>query len=189
MAKRGQTIENPVTGERITWLKTAADTAGEALEVELSLSAGASVAAEHRHVRQVEQFTVLAGSLRVSVEGRERDLSVGDELTIPAGVAHRWHNLAPTEAQVRVTLRPALETETFFETLFGLAREGKTNKKGVPDLPQIAVAYRDLGDSCPRMTRPPRVVQDVVFALMAPIGRMLGKRGVYPRYSPEHPKA
>jgi hypothetical protein len=92
-------------------------------------------------------------------------------------------------SQVRVTLRPALDTETFFETLFGLARDGKTNKQGIPDLPQIAVAYRDLGDSCPRLTRPPRLVQDAVFALVAPVGRMLGKRGVYARYSPGHPKA
>jgi hypothetical protein len=131
----------------------------------------------------------LSGSLRVTVEGRESDLQVGDELTIPVGVAHSWRNVTQTEARVRVTLRPALDTETFFETLFGLARDGETNKKGIPDLPQIAVAYRELGDSCPRLTRPPRAVQDALFALLAPVGRMLGKRGVYACYSPGHPKA
>ncbi len=70
---------------------------------------------------------------------------------MPAGVAHRWRNVGQTEAQVRVTLRPALDTETFFETLFGLARDGKTNRKGIPDPLQVAVAYRDLGDSCSRV--------------------------------------
>lgn len=189
MAKRGQTIENPLTGERITWLRTAADSAGEVLEFDLSLSAGAAVSAEHRHVRQVEQFSVSSGSLRVTVDGCESDLQVGDELTIPVGVAHSWRNVTQAEAQIRVTLRPALDTETFFETLFGLARDGKANKKGIPDLPQIAVAYRELGDSCSRVTRPPRAVQDAVFALLEPVGRMLGKRGVYARYSPGHPKA
>ena len=189
MARAGETIENPVTGERITWLQTAADTDGETLGCDLFLRPGASVSAEHRHARQIEHFTVVAGSLRVVVDGRERDLRVGDQLTIPAGTPHRWINGGDVEAQVRVTLCPALDTETFFETFFGLARDGKTNKRGIPDLAQIAVAYRDLGDSCPRVTRPPRAIQDAVFALAAPFARMRGKRGVYQRYSPGHPGA
>jgi hypothetical protein len=131
----------------------------------------------------------VAGSLRVSVDGGERDLGIGDEVTVRAGVPHWWTNAGGTEAQVRVTLRPALDTETFFETLFGLARDGKTNTKGIPGLSQVAVAYRALGDSCSRVTRPPVALQDVVFAVAAPVGRLLGKRGVYARYSPGHPKA
>ncbi len=189
MARAGETIENPVTGERITWLQTAAETAGETLDCDLFLRPGASVSAEHRHVRQTEEFTLVAGWLRVVVDGRESDLQVGDQLTIPADTPHRWVNAGEVEAQVRVTLRPALDTETFFETFFGLARDGKTSKRGIPDLAQIAAAYRDLGDSCPRVTRPPRAIQDLVFAVAAPFARMLGKRGVYQRYSPGHPSA
>jgi hypothetical protein len=78
VAGSGETIENPVTGERITWLETASDSGGESLAFELYLRAGASVSAEHRHVRQIEQFSVVAGSLRVTVDGRESDLEVGD---------------------------------------------------------------------------------------------------------------
>jgi hypothetical protein len=81
-------------------------------------------------------------------------------------------------------LRPGLDTETFFDSLFGLARDGKTNKRGVPGLSQVAVAYRELGDSCSRVTRAPTVVQDAVFAFLAPVGCGLGKRSVYARYTP-----
>ena len=38
MAFSGQTIDNPVSGERITFIQTAADTGGELLEFELELS-------------------------------------------------------------------------------------------------------------------------------------------------------
>jgi quercetin dioxygenase-like cupin family protein len=189
MARTGESIENTVTGERIVWVQTAADTAGESLCFDLYLIAGAAVSAEHRHLRQTEHFVVLGGSLRVTVNGRQDDLGAGDETTIEAGTPHRWVNVSNAETQVRVTLSPALDTETFFETLFGLARDGKANRKGLPGLAQIALAYRTLGDSCPRVTRPPVGVQDAVFAVAAPVGRMLGKRGVYARYSPDHPKA
>ena len=38
MAYAGQTIENPVSGEKITFIQTSADTDGELLEIELELS-------------------------------------------------------------------------------------------------------------------------------------------------------
>ena len=38
MAHRGQIIDNPVTGERIRFLRTAADTGGDLLEFEMELS-------------------------------------------------------------------------------------------------------------------------------------------------------
>ena len=38
MAYTGQSIENPVSGERIEFLRTAGDTDGELLEFELTLA-------------------------------------------------------------------------------------------------------------------------------------------------------
>ena len=102
-----------------------------------------------------------------------------------AGVPHFWWNADDGETVVRVELRPALDTELFFETFFGLARDGKTNAKGIPDPLQIAVAYSDLGDSCPRLVKPPPIVQRLLLTPLAPLGRLLGKRAVYAEYSPD----
>ena len=77
LASAGETIENPMTGERITWLQTAADTAGESLVFDLNLSRGAFVSARHMRSHQSEHFTVLAGSLRITVDG-----PAGTEFTI-----------------------------------------------------------------------------------------------------------
>ncbi|HEU4704007.1 MAG TPA: cupin domain-containing protein [Conexibacter sp.] len=188
MATVGEAIENPVSGERIVWIETAASSGGELLAADLHLRRGAAVAATHRHPRQDERFRVDAGRVTLEIEDERRDLAVGDEATVPAGAAHRWWNSGDGEATVRVELRPALDTETFFETFFGLARDGKTNSEGVPDLLQIAVAYRELGDSCPVLTKPPAPIQRVLFAVLAPLGRMRGRRAVYAGYSPGHPK-
>jgi mannose-6-phosphate isomerase-like protein (cupin superfamily) len=178
MARAGETIENPVTGERITWIETAQTTGGELLSFDLYIAPGAAVAAEHRHVRQEERFRVSAGAIALEAAGEPREVGLQEEAEVPAGVPHRWWNEDQEEAVVRVELRPALDTETFFETFFGLGRDGKTNGKGIPGLLQIAVAFRDLGDSCPSLTKPPAVVQRAVFATLAPLGRLLGRRAV-----------
>ncbi len=186
MAEPGETIENPVTGERITWIETTQITGGKLLACDLYLGPAAAVAAEHRHVRQEERFVVHAGTVGFEVAGEVRMASQGDQVAVPIGVAHRWWNAGQDEAQVRVELRPALDTETFFESFFGLARDGKTNAKGIPGLLQIAVLYSDLGDSCPQPVKPPPWMQRSVFTVLAPIGRRAGRRAVYPKYSPRH---
>ncbi len=186
MARAGETIENPVNGERITWVDTASSSSGELLAFDLRLRPGAAVAVAHLHPRQEERFRVDAGEVGLEVAGEQRRLGVGEEVVVAAGVPHRWWNDGEEAASVRVELRPALDSETFFETFFGLARDGKTNSKGIPGLLQIAVAYRQLGDSCPSLTKPPAAVQRLVFTTLAPIGRLFGRRAVYPSYSPAH---
>jgi quercetin dioxygenase-like cupin family protein len=188
VAKVGGNIENPVNGERITWIETAAATGGTLLAFDLALRPQAAVAAEHRHPRQEERFTVSSGRIGLSIAGEERILGVGDETAIAPGVAHRWWNVDDSESVVRVELRPALETEVFFETFFGLARDGKTNAKGIPGLLQIAVAYSELGASCPQVVKPPPAIQRLVLAPLAPLGRALGRKAIYPEYSPDHEK-
>jgi quercetin dioxygenase-like cupin family protein len=186
MARAGETIENPVTGERITWIETAETTGGELLAFDLYIAPGAAVAREHIHARQEERFLVSAGVISLAVAGERRKVGLGEGVTVPAGTPHHWSNDGDEEVAVRVELRPALDTETFFETFFGLGRDGKTNSEGIPGLLQIAVAFQDLGDSCPSLTKPPPALQRVVFAALAPLGRLFGRRAVYPKYSPGH---
>src|ERR1700712_1867505 len=180
MAVVGTTIENPATGESITWIETAATSKGSLLAFDLALRPDAALAAEHRHLRQEEHFRVETGRLGLRIGGEESELAAGEDATVPAGVPHRWWPLGDDGAVVRVELRPALETELFFETFFGLGRDGKTNRKGIPGLLQIAVAYAELGDSCPRVARPPVPVQRLVLAPLAPLAKLLGRRAVYP---------
>jgi hypothetical protein len=67
------------------------------------------------------------------------------------------------------------------ETLFGLARDGHTNDKGMPDplqLAMFATEYRDVMV----FRRPPAAVQSLAFGLLRPIARARGYRGTYPQY-------
>ncbi|MGH3113923.1 MAG: hypothetical protein ACRDOP_10720 [Gaiellaceae bacterium] len=59
--------------------------------------------------------------------------------------------------------------------MYGLAAEGKTDERGAPNLLQAAVVgHAHLDDFS--LARPPYAVQRVLFAVLAPLGRLAGYR-------------
>ena len=63
----GETLENPVTGERFTFTDTAASTGGELLAFDFGLRPGGAVPIPHVHPIQTERFEVVSGSMRFRV--------------------------------------------------------------------------------------------------------------------------
>jgi hypothetical protein len=72
-------------------------------------------------------------------------------------------------------VRPALQFESLIETMFTLAAEGKTNRKGMPNPLRLAVIAKAHFDTV-RLPFPPAVLQRAALALAAPIGKALGYR-------------
>lgn len=179
MAKAGLVIENPVAGDRVVFRRTAADSNGEVLEFDLFADPGAQGPPEHIHPSQEESFTVISGTVRALIRGREHAFTAGEEFVVAAGTPHTWWNDGEEEAQVRVEVRPASRLEDFLKTMYGLAKDGKTNRKGVPNPLQLAVVARQYFDVI-HVARPPLVVQRVVFGVLGPLGRLLGYRADYP---------
>jgi quercetin dioxygenase-like cupin family protein len=121
---------HPVTGERIVFRKRSRDTGGELLEFYLYLAPGGFIAAPHIHPNQEERFEVGGAAVMIRVGREERLYQPGEVAVVPACVPHVWWNPSPEESATLIQLRPALDMETFFETLFGLARDGKVKRKG-----------------------------------------------------------
>lgn len=175
-------LEHPVTGERIVWKQVARETNGELLRGELLAMPGGHPAAAHVHPKQEERFEVLTGTLELVVDGRRRTLGPGDVGVVPPGSAHTWSNVGDDEVRILADFQPALRTEMFFETFFGLARDGKVNSKGLPNLLRMAVLAREYDDEM-RLASPPAAVQTALFVPLAALGRALGYRGWYPEYT------
>jgi len=87
-----------------------------------------------------------------------------------------------------VELRPAARFEAMIRNAFGLAQDGKVNKRGMPNLLQLAVFAREFADVI-QFTRPPRIVQGILFGLLTPPARLLGYRGSYPEYLTRQPSS
>ena len=182
MAKSGDVLQHPITGERVIWRKVAADTQGQLLQGDLFAEPGGFVAAAHVHPHQEERFEVVSGTLRLRIDGEERLLAPGDVAVIPPGRSHVWWNAGEEEVHVLGEFRPALRTEVFFETFFGLAADGKTNRKGLPNPMRLAVLMREYEDEI-HLAKPPLKAQRALFGPMAAVGRLIGYRGWYPKYS------
>jgi mannose-6-phosphate isomerase-like protein (cupin superfamily) len=173
--RSGDVIENPVTGERLRFVETAADSGGERLRISIVVRPGGSPAVEHIHRAQEERFRVESGRIAFRLRGREEIAEPGTEVTVPPGQRHFWWNAGDTDAEVSVELRPALRTEEFFDSFFRLAREGKTDENGLAGFMQAMAMLRELGDSHPYLVRPPIVVQRTAAFLLSPVARLLGR--------------
>ena len=90
MARSGEELKHPVTGERLVWRRVARDTNGDRVDFDLFAPAGGHPAAAHVHPIKQERFGVLAGSVKLRVDGVESTLDVGDWAEVPVGRPHTW---------------------------------------------------------------------------------------------------
>ena len=178
MIRTGDTIHNPVTGERITFLATSRDTDGEAVVIETVVQPDGFVAAAHVHPSQTERFAVAEGTLVLKVDGKEKTLTPGDVAVVEPGQAHKFWNAGDEPVRFVCEVRPALEFESLLETMFDLAADGKTNRKGMPNPLRLAVIAKAHFDTV-RLPFPPDWMQAAGLALGAPLGRLLGYEATY----------
>lgn len=184
MEQPGKMIENPSTGELFEVRRSGSETNGELLEAVITIRAGGPGPPGHVHPVVEERLKVVAGTLEADLDGERRTLNAGDELTVAPGVAHKIWNEGDEDVSFEAEIRPALRMQTFFETISGLARDGKTNDKGIPNPLQASVLLAEYRDEM-QLTDMPAFVQRLLALVVAPIGRLLGFKARYPEYSGE----
>jgi quercetin dioxygenase-like cupin family protein len=178
----GEVWENPVTRERATILELPSMNPEGRVAAELTALVGARVVGEHRHPALVERFTVLEGELTMKLDGRTSILREGESAVIEAGAWHDWWNASDRDARVRVEITPGERFAHMIETLFGLARLGHTNAKGMPHPLQLALFAREFSDVIV-FRSPPPVVARAIFGALAPLAHWRGYRATYPQLS------
>lgn len=179
----GTVIDSPQTGERLIFRSTADSSNGSLFQAELIVQPGSYVVRSHVHPLQEERFVVLEGSYGWRIGERTGMAGPGETLVCPKGVPHSQWNAGTTPMRIYYEHRPALTSaEIFFETQFGLSREGRLTPAGDIRLLQAAVLVAEVGDFI-RPASPPRWVQDLAFPPLGAIGRLLGYRARYARYA------
>lgn len=174
MAVTGQRLLNPVSGERITFRTTAAESNGELVAIDLELPSGARVPGPlHLHPLQEERFEVVKGTMRFRIRRARIVAGPGEVVVVPPRVPHDFANVGDENALVRVEIRPALNMEQMFETAVALAEQGRTMFGGVPKPLELALFTREFEQEV-QAAFPPRRLQALA---LAPLGWLARRRG------------
>lgn len=144
----------------------------EALAVEAIYGPGGSPPPRHSHPAQDELFRVLEGTVRVRFGREEHDLATGEELEIPARLAHQIWNPGDTPARVSWKTIPAGRTEQWFRAIDALNRAAGDK---TPSALGFAVALNEYRDTFRLVVGPDLLVLPAI-SLLARVGRLRGHR-------------
>src|SRR6476469_8487585 len=111
MFHAGDQIENPVTGERLVFHETSAETNGERVVFETIVQPGGFVASAHLQPLQTERFEVLGGTL-ARRRGKETvELGAGEAVVVEPGTPHKFWNSGEGEGRFVCAVTPAVRFE------------------------------------------------------------------------------
>jgi uncharacterized cupin superfamily protein len=184
-SRAGDVIVGRAVGQRAIMLLGTEDSQDGPIAFHSFVRPGGAGLPEHVHPTLTERFRVLSGRVGVRVDGVERVLEKGADLTIPPGVRHFWWNAGTGEAEMLLQIDHGRRFELMTCTLFGLGNDRLTTRKGAPRLLQRAVIAREFRDVA-EFVKPSRLLQRLAFGLLAPIGQALGYQPFYPRYLRPH---
>lgn len=141
-----RTIEHPVIGERITFVRTSDETDGELTELMVEQAPGGANP-PHFHRSFTETFTPVEGPLGVRMGDARRILHPGETVTVERGTVHNLFNASDRAVRFTVEVRPGQPNlERFAQIAFGLARDGQVGAKGLPRKLSHLALLLELGD-------------------------------------------
>jgi quercetin dioxygenase-like cupin family protein len=159
-------IYNPVQKDAITFVQTSDESGGTQTILDMEVAPGGGNFL-HSHSTFDEHFTVVSGEFGVQIGKEHFTLKPGASAVAPIGTLHRWYNTAEETALVRVELRPGSPGfERSLQIAYGLARDGLTNKQGLPrSMVHMALLVQLSDTNVPGL-----------FSALVPILRLLAKR-------------
>jgi quercetin dioxygenase-like cupin family protein len=181
MPTKGQILTNPTNGDVFEFVESAKDSNGERVTVKATVKSKGQLVPNHFHVYQDELFEVVSGELTVWINGRTETISAGSKITLPKNIPHNHYNNGESPVIYLHTVTPALDFDYFLENLVGLAADGKS-KNGKYGLVQELVTLKYL-DGKTYLADIPLAVQKILMNTIAPIGRLMGYRAIYKKYS------
>jgi quercetin dioxygenase-like cupin family protein len=173
MVRVGDVFVNPMLGARVVFRRTAAESNGEVCEFDFFLKPRTYVITEHMHPLQEEHTRVVKGTLYGTRDGEEHRLSPGEQMVVPPGAYHYWGNDSDEESHWIVAFRPALKSEGFLESVWGLAEDGQADAKGLPRkfFQSVVIISEFRNEIRPRM---PWLKWKIGVDVLAPLGRLMG---------------
>src|SRR5690349_11455659 len=139
MVKIGDIAENPLTGVKVTVLKSHREMAGKGFQVEYQIRAHSGKdLPEHYHLWWDEKFEILQGTCSYQLDGKLHQAIAGDSFVLRAKKPHihPWNTgseelrLVQTDTFEFASDAAVIDTLETTASQYGLARDGKVGKDG-----------------------------------------------------------
>jgi quercetin dioxygenase-like cupin family protein len=128
----GDVLHVPEAGIRLEIRRTGADTGGEYAEFDVIGRPRGLFAGPHVHELHEEHIEVVAGAMRLKLDGRDQVLRAGDRVVVPIGASHAQRPYADEPYHIRVQWRPPTNAEAFGEHVAAMSRDGGLTRWGWP---------------------------------------------------------
>lgn len=184
-------FENPHVGQRSRIVTLPGETGGRrfVLEYVNRPFAGEHAVPAHVHTTYVETFEILKGRARYRLGNETNTAAAGDRVVMPPLVphVHPWSD-SDEELHVRQVadvdpadlrgMNAALQAAI---TIQALAKAGRVNAKGLPNLLQLGVLIETTMPAT-YLAGPPIALQRALFGMLGWLGRVAGYKTAYDEY-------
>lgn len=139
---------------------------------------------KHIHPHYDEIFTVVEGAFDFFMDNKMVRINQGETVIVKKGIAHSFKPAQKnTVCSFLVQADPPGKLNEVIRTVWGLALDGKTNKKGQPNEFWQGIAIgKELKDDT-LFVSPPPFIQKLMFSIFGKIASEKGYKGIYEKYS------
>lgn len=190
-------FENPVVGQRSRIVTLPSETGGRGFVLEYINRpfGGENAVPAHVHWATQETFEILKGRARYRLGAETKTAAAGERVVMPPRIPH-MHPWSDSDEELYVRqvaevsppdLRGLNASLQAAITIQGLAKAGRVNSKGTPNLLQLGVLLQATMPAT-FIDGPPIALQRLLFGMLGRLGRLAGYKTAYPEYgviSPE----
>ena len=184
-------FDNPLVGQRSRIVTLPGETGGRRFVLEYINRpfSGENAVPAHLHTAYMETFEILKGRAKYRLGTDTKAAVAGDTIAMPPMVrhVHPWSD-SDEELHVRQVadanppdLRGLNASLQAAITLQGLAKAGRVNSRGLPNLLQLGVL---IATTMPAtyVAGPPIVLQRALFGVLGWLGTIAGYKAAYREY-------
>jgi quercetin dioxygenase-like cupin family protein len=183
-----RTTFNPATGEHIQYTITGLESNGQIVRYRWTSDPGGSIIA-HTHPGCAEIFTILEGSVFLTVGKKSLTLGPGESAVVPPGVIHSEANKSGRLVRGIVELQPAAKTAELHDTLAGISTDLPHTPSGAPrSLLQLGATFWYYRDDI-RATAPPIWLQNIFLPIVAGLAKLKGVMPERPEWNSRLPES
>ena len=165
------TLENRHNRE-ILRMRRVRDTQGRTIMMmDGLLPPGTSGPPPHVHFREVEEFTVKAGTLGARVGGKKIEVLTGGTAVFPVGVVHSWWNAGEDILELSGQVTPVVDLDRYLQAAWAVLNASASGRPSIFYAAHVLWRHRHTQ----AIAMPPRAMQRIIFPVVLLIGHILGK--------------